>query len=239
MDRFDNREAVRLASEEVPVLDVVRVRRQDGAVRTEIGLYTLNRITTTAARHVNWHRYALRRGRCDGTLAARRWKTSLAVLPRQRRWMPWFSPHIGDGRAALNVAAAIRPPSLRGMAVAIPGISLRWAIWQEEKNKEGSAQAARRAKGGSAIHDDGATGRQPATWTTGAVRKACAGSTWTRIERSRHTRLAQRLRQGVPIRECGNPPSRGLQEVGDGRSEEGRGATGYAYAATSRDSAGK
>ena len=32
MDRFDNREAVRLASEEVPVLDVVRVRRQDGAV---------------------------------------------------------------------------------------------------------------------------------------------------------------------------------------------------------------
>lgn len=120
----------------------------------------------------------------------------MAVLPRQRRWTPWFSPHIGDGRAALNVAAAIRPPSLRGMAVAIPGISLRWAIWQEEKNKEGSAQAARRAEGGSAIHDDEATGRQPTTWTTGAVRKACAGSTWTRIERSRHARLAQRLRQG-------------------------------------------
>ena len=97
MDRFANREAVRLAFEEVPVLDAVRVRRQDGAVRTGIGLYTLNRITTTAARHVNWQRHALRRGRCDGTLAACRWKTSLAVLPRQRRWTPWFSPHIGDG----------------------------------------------------------------------------------------------------------------------------------------------
>ena len=98
--------------------------------------------------------------------------------------------------AALNVAAAIRPPSLRGMAVAIPGISLRWAIWQEEKNKEGSAQAARRAKGGSAIHDDGATGRQPTTWTTGAVRKACAGSTWTRIGRSRHARLVRDCDRG-------------------------------------------
>lgn len=48
MDRFANREAVRLAFEEVSVLDAVRVRRQDGAVRTGIGLYTLNRITTTA-----------------------------------------------------------------------------------------------------------------------------------------------------------------------------------------------
>lgn len=45
--------------------------------------------------------------------------------------------------------------------------------------------------------------------------------------------------RGCPIRECENSPSRGLQEVGDGRSEEGRGATGYAYAATSRDSAGR
>ena len=92
MDRFVNREAVRLAFEEVPVLDAVRVRRQDGAVRTGIGLCTLNRITTTAARHVNWQRHALRRGRCDETLAACRWKTSLAVLPCQRRWTPWFFP---------------------------------------------------------------------------------------------------------------------------------------------------
>ena len=54
------------------------------------------------ARHVNWQRHALRRGRCDGTLAACRWKTSLAVLPRQRRWTPWFSPHIGDGRSGFG-----------------------------------------------------------------------------------------------------------------------------------------
>lgn len=96
--------------------------------------------------------------------------------------------------AALDVAAAIRPPSLQGMAVAIPGISLRWAIWARREDKECSAPAARRVEGGSAIH--WSTGRQPTTWTTGAVREACAGSTWTRIGRSRHARLAQRLATG-------------------------------------------
>lgn len=41
------------------------------------------------------------------------------------------------------------------MAVAIPGISLRWSTWARREDKEGSAPSARRAEGGSAIQDDG------------------------------------------------------------------------------------
>lgn len=196
MDRFVNREAVRLAFEEVPVLDAVRVRRQDGAVRTGIGLCTLNRITTTAARHVNWQRHALRRGRCDETLAACRWKTSLAVLPCQRRWTPWFFP--AYWRWSERLWTWRRPSGHLHCK------EWRWDSWNfptlghmGKKRRQGrlrpvGAESRRRERNSGRW----STGRQPTTWTTGAVREACAGSTWTRIGRSRHARLAQRLRQG-------------------------------------------
>lgn len=151
---------------------------------------------TTAARHVNWQRHALRRGRCDGTLAACWWKTSLAVLPRQRRWTPWFFPAYWRWPERLwtwrRPSGHLHCKEWRWQLLEFPYAG---PYGQEEKNKEGSAPAARRAEGGSAIH--WSTGRQPTTWTTGVVRKACTGSTWTRIGRSRHARLAQRLRQGV------------------------------------------
>lgn len=52
--------------------------------------------------------------------------------------------------AALDVAAAIRLPSLQGMAVAIPGISLRWSTWarREEQGRlrPGGAESRRRER---------------------------------------------------------------------------------------------
>lgn len=144
--------------------------------------------------------------------------------------------------AALNVAAAIRPPSLRGMAVAIPGISLRWAIWQEEKRRE--EQGRLRPSGAESKRRERNSRRWSYRTATDHMDDGCGPESVRRIDMDPHRAFktcspGSEIATGVPIRECENSPSRGLQEVGDGRSEEGRGATGYAYAATSRDSAGR
>lgn len=239
MDRFANREAVRRAFEEVPVLDAVQVRRQDGAVRTGIGLCTLNRIMTTA------HATSTGSGTPCGAVAVtglllraggrHRWPCCL-VSAGGRRGFPRILAMAG---AALDMAAAIRPPSLQGMAVAIPGISLRWAIWARREDKEGSAPSVRRAEGGSAIQDDGVQdgsrphGRRVRSGKRAQARHGPASDVQDMLAWLRD------CDRGGAIRKCGNSPPRGLQEVGDGRSEEGRGATGYAYAATSWGSAGR
>lgn len=107
-----------------------------------------------------------------------------------------FSSHIGDGRSGFG-----RGGGHQATFIARNGGGDSWNFptlgHMGKKRRQGrlrpvGAESRRRERNSGRW----STGRQPTTWTTGAVREACAGSTWTRIGRSRHARLAQRLRQG-------------------------------------------
>ena len=163
----------------------------------------------------------------------------MAVLPRQRRWTPWFSPHIGDGWSGFG-----RGGGHQATFIARNGSGDSWnfptLVHMGKKRRTRKAPPRRRGEQKAGAQSTGVQdGSRPHGRRVQSGKRAQARHGPASDVQDMLAWLRDCDRGSVPIRKCGNSPPRGLQEVGDGRSEEGRGATGYAYAATSRGSAGR